>query len=114
MKKTFKLAAIAVAASLALVACNNNTKPVEEAIDSTAIETVAVEPVIEEAVDTITNIVEEQAEAAKQTAKKAVKKAATEASKRVVDEANVGASSAKEAPKTDVKKSEAKTIKPKF
>lgn len=113
MKKTFKLAAIAVAASLALVACNNN-KPAEEAIDSTTIETVAVEPVIEEAVDTITNIVEEQAEAAKQTAKKAVKKAATEASKRVVDEANVGASSANEAPKTDVKKSEAKTIKPKF
>ena len=113
MKKTFKLAAIAVAASLALVACNNN-KPVEEVIDSTAIETVAVEPVIEEAVDTITNIVEEQAEAAKQTAKKAVKKAATEATKRVVDEANAGASSAKEAPKTDVQKSEAKTIKPKF
>ncbi len=74
MKKTFKLAAIAAIASLALVACNNN-KAAEEEVDSTAIEQIAEEvaPVADEIADTVAAVAETPAPApAKKTpAKKA-------------------------------------------
>lgn len=88
MKKTMKLVALAVVASLTVVACNNN-KAAEETVDSTAIEQVAEEVATEaEAVaDTVVAVAEETAKEAVKTtantAKKAVKKAAKNEVKEV-------------------------------
>ncbi len=77
MKKAFKVAAIAVAVSLAFVACKNN-KVEEEVVDTNAIEQVVAD-VNEEAtdiIDTVAAVVEEEAPAAatKTTQKKAAVK----------------------------------------
>lgn len=58
MKKTFKFAAIAIVASLTMIACNNNNQATEDTIDSTAIEQIAedeliAEPVVAEVADTV-------------------------------------------------------------
>lgn len=77
MKKVFKLAAIAAIASVTLVACNNNNKPAEEEIDTTAIEQIAEDELFADpmdVVDTVVAVVEQQATAAKKTVKKAEKK----------------------------------------
>lgn len=62
MKKFFKLAAIAAVAMITVVACKNN-KPTEEPVDSTAIETVVEEEMIDTlvAIADTTPVVEEQA-----------------------------------------------------
>lgn len=75
MKKTFKLIAAVAIASLTVVACNNN-KPAEEVIDSTTIEQVVAEEVIEEPVQ-VADTVKQEATATKTNAatKKATKKA---------------------------------------
>jgi hypothetical protein len=80
MKKFFKLAAIAAVAMLTVVACKNN-KPAEEVIDSTAIETIAEEDVIDTmlAIADTTPVVEEQAATAKKVVKKATTPTVTEA-----------------------------------
>ena len=73
MKKFFKLAAVATLAMLTVVACKNN-KTTEEPVDSTAIEAVAEEEMIDTliAVEDTTPVVEEQAAPA---TKKVTKKA---------------------------------------
>lgn len=73
MKNVFKLAAVAVIASLTLVACKNN-QTTEEPVDSTAIEQICEEEMVCDTVAPDTVAVEEPV-AAQTTTKKTTKKA---------------------------------------
>lgn len=110
MKKFFKLAAVAAVAMLTVVACKNN-KPAEEVIDSTAIETIAEEEVIDTmlAVADTTPVVEEQAAPVKKVAKKAETKAEPEAAVKQVNatrEAPAPTVSEKVDPNADIQKND--------
>ena len=83
MKKTFRLAAIAAVASLALVACKNN-KQVEEEIDTVAIEEIADEAIVEENVDTVVAVAATEAKAAATTATKKVSAPAPKAKEKEI------------------------------
>ncbi len=83
MKKTFKFAAIAVVASLTMIACNNNNQAIEDTIDSTAIEQVAQDEMIAEPeVVAVTDTVKEEAPAPAK--KPAVKKTPAQPQKQPV------------------------------
>lgn len=78
MKKTFKLAAVAVVAALTMVACKGNTQPAEEdSLASSAIEQAADEAIVNatEVMDTVPAVAAEAATTAKKTVKAAAKKA---------------------------------------